>query len=358
MTAKTLTPGPLAGDCPDCGVKLGYMHRPDCPRLASPAPSPAEDRRSSAEGEAKANHDCLAKRRPDEPMFILLGRDPDAHNIVRTWAERRLAAGGDPEHCQMGLDTAERMRAYASDPANRPASAPEASAYPAQHPVTEGAGEAVARVQKYLTERAKMRQMDPEEIHGLHIGDDREATLMASDLRAILAALQPSDGQGEPEIALEDAANYGVGFLVDGRRVAPERVTVCHGPESPRPDTLAEGPEVVAWARKLPNAPGWLFSPDKPTGQSGERAVALTPHAEAARQIEALRARVTAYEQSGVTTIRLMEAQAEAAGLREALEKVRREARKAKPDPDRLHGFADEALAQTKAAAPADGVTG
>jgi len=83
-----------------------------------------------SEGEDAGNHDCLAKRRPGEPWFILLGRDPDAHNLTRAWGERRLAAGGDPEHCQMGLATAERMKAYAADPANRPASAPPAEAYP------------------------------------------------------------------------------------------------------------------------------------------------------------------------------------------------------------------------------------
>jgi len=77
----------------------------------------------------KANHDCLAKRRAGEPMFILLGRDPDAHNIVRLWAERRLAAGGDPEHCALAMDTARAMKAYAEDPANRPATAPAAADY-------------------------------------------------------------------------------------------------------------------------------------------------------------------------------------------------------------------------------------
>ena len=90
--------------------------------LLSSAPEARED---------KGNHDCLAKRRDGEPMFILLGRDPDAHAIVQLWADRRLAAGGDPDHCRMGYDTAERMKAYASDPANRPASAPDASDYPA-----------------------------------------------------------------------------------------------------------------------------------------------------------------------------------------------------------------------------------
>jgi hypothetical protein len=43
------------------------------------------------------NQDCLDKREQGEPMFIILGRDPDGGHIVRTWAERRRAAG-DEEH--------------------------------------------------------------------------------------------------------------------------------------------------------------------------------------------------------------------------------------------------------------------
>jgi len=85
---------------------------------------------TSQEGEDKGNHDCLAKRRPGEPMFILLGRDPDAWQIVQAWADRRLAAGGDPHHVALGLKTANAMRDYAADPANRPASAPAADVYP------------------------------------------------------------------------------------------------------------------------------------------------------------------------------------------------------------------------------------
>lgn len=75
------------------------------------------------------NRDCLAKRRPGEPMFILLGRDPDAHNIVRLWAQRRLEAG-DPSHATPVLALAGQMEDYAADPANAPTSAPEAKAYP------------------------------------------------------------------------------------------------------------------------------------------------------------------------------------------------------------------------------------
>lgn len=77
----------------------------------------------------EANHDCLAKARPGEPMFILLGRDPDAHNIVRLWAQRRRDAG-DPGHAIPVLDIADAMQTYAAQPENAPESAPPASAYP------------------------------------------------------------------------------------------------------------------------------------------------------------------------------------------------------------------------------------
>lgn len=81
-----------------------------------------------------ANRDCLAKARPGEPMFILLGRDPDAHTIVTEWAARRvqaaIVAGTDPTHGASAMPIAEAMRLYAADPANAPASAPPADAYP------------------------------------------------------------------------------------------------------------------------------------------------------------------------------------------------------------------------------------
>ncbi|PTQ64473.1 hypothetical protein C8J45_103323 [Sphingomonas sp. PP-CE-3G-477] len=94
------------------------------------APASLPCKSGEGAGEDKGNHDCLAKRRPGEPMFILLGRDPDAWQIVRAWAARRLNAGGDPEHSLQGMKTANAMREYAADPANRPVSAPDASVYP------------------------------------------------------------------------------------------------------------------------------------------------------------------------------------------------------------------------------------
>ena len=81
-------------------------------------PTPADD---IGEG----NLDCLAKRRPGEPMFIILGRDPDAEFITRLWGQRRHDAG-DPEHAKQVFALADEMAAYEG----KPESAPDASAYP------------------------------------------------------------------------------------------------------------------------------------------------------------------------------------------------------------------------------------
>ena len=35
--------------------------------------------------------DCYGNAEPDEPMFVLLARDPAAPEIVESWANRRLA---------------------------------------------------------------------------------------------------------------------------------------------------------------------------------------------------------------------------------------------------------------------------
>jgi hypothetical protein len=40
--------------------------------------------------------DCYANAEPDEPMFILLGRDVHAPALVRDWADRREREGEDP----------------------------------------------------------------------------------------------------------------------------------------------------------------------------------------------------------------------------------------------------------------------
>jgi hypothetical protein len=35
--------------------------------------------------------DCYAKALPDEPVFVLLGRDPDFCRLVNEWAGKRAA---------------------------------------------------------------------------------------------------------------------------------------------------------------------------------------------------------------------------------------------------------------------------
>ncbi len=40
--------------------------------------------------ENPGQYDCYAHALPDEPMFTLLGRDPDFERLVLKWARRRL----------------------------------------------------------------------------------------------------------------------------------------------------------------------------------------------------------------------------------------------------------------------------
>lgn len=60
------------------------------------------------------------------------------------------------------------------------------------------------RLERYLAARAKMRQIDPEEIHGLHIGDPREVVLTATDLRKAAQALRRMGEALEKIIAREE----------------------------------------------------------------------------------------------------------------------------------------------------------
>ena len=40
-------------------------------------------------------YDCYDKADSDEPMFVLLARDPEAPELVRQWARLRHARGAD-----------------------------------------------------------------------------------------------------------------------------------------------------------------------------------------------------------------------------------------------------------------------
>lgn len=56
--------------------------------------------------------DCYENAAPDEPMFILLGRDPMSPTLVEAWAEARESAGEDKEKVKEARDCARSMREY------------------------------------------------------------------------------------------------------------------------------------------------------------------------------------------------------------------------------------------------------
>lgn len=72
-------------------------------------------------------YDCYANAEPDEPMFILLGRDPDAAELVELWAKKRANRirwnQKPPEDAPMvveALNCASDMRGYFAQRAARP----------------------------------------------------------------------------------------------------------------------------------------------------------------------------------------------------------------------------------------------
>jgi hypothetical protein len=55
---------------------------------------------------------CLAKLRPGEPFFVLLGRDKQAPNAVMTWANDRQAAEGKSDWTEQARQVAYSMAEY------------------------------------------------------------------------------------------------------------------------------------------------------------------------------------------------------------------------------------------------------
>jgi len=46
--------------------------------------------------------DCYLNAEPDEPMFVLLARDPDAPRLIESWANnRKRAKPNDPDNDRM-----------------------------------------------------------------------------------------------------------------------------------------------------------------------------------------------------------------------------------------------------------------
>lgn len=56
--------------------------------------------------------DCYLHADPDEPVFVLLGRDPDAPALVDAWADVRERAGEDAAKVAEARTCAASMRAW------------------------------------------------------------------------------------------------------------------------------------------------------------------------------------------------------------------------------------------------------
>lgn len=57
-------------------------------------------------------YDCYDKAEPDEPMFVLLGRDPLAPALVEEWAAARHNSEPDDPKVAEALECADAMRSY------------------------------------------------------------------------------------------------------------------------------------------------------------------------------------------------------------------------------------------------------
>lgn len=65
------------------------------------------------------NFDCYKNAHPDEPMFVLLGRDPVAASLVSLWADAREAVKpGDPK-VREAKDCATNMLIWCAHEAKR-----------------------------------------------------------------------------------------------------------------------------------------------------------------------------------------------------------------------------------------------
>ena len=67
--------------------------------------------------EITRQNSCLNKAEPDEPLFVLLGRDPAAPSVIRAWVGERLRLGkngpGD-EQVVEAESAAQAMEEYAA----------------------------------------------------------------------------------------------------------------------------------------------------------------------------------------------------------------------------------------------------
>lgn len=60
-------------------------------------------------------YECYANAEPDEPMFVLLGRDDRAPSLVEAWAAVSESRGTDPAKVREARECAAAMRKYRAE---------------------------------------------------------------------------------------------------------------------------------------------------------------------------------------------------------------------------------------------------
>ena len=58
------------------------------------------------------SYDCYANAEPNEPMFVLLGRDKHAPILVELWAKMRALDGEHIEKISEAMECAEAMKDF------------------------------------------------------------------------------------------------------------------------------------------------------------------------------------------------------------------------------------------------------
>jgi len=62
-----------------------------------------------------SEYDCYAKLEPDEPYFVLMGRDPVAWLVVGMWCVFRATYADEPERIKEARRCARAMKQWAID---------------------------------------------------------------------------------------------------------------------------------------------------------------------------------------------------------------------------------------------------
>lgn len=100
---------------PGSRIRIEYLNAGDKPataRLTLWVEPQVEKEETMGTKNNPGTYDCYAKAEPDEPMFILLGRDIDAPRLVEEWANQAERSKKDPTKIAEARKCAEDMRTW------------------------------------------------------------------------------------------------------------------------------------------------------------------------------------------------------------------------------------------------------